>query len=177
MTDRQAADGPPKLKRRRLAVFVPDPALTQIPPLRPTHASTSIFPSVMKPATRVLKTAIIEDNTVLLDLLTGMLEGIQGVEVVGHGASEADALALMRATQPRLVIVDLELRGSSGLGVLAALQKAPDEYGAPVAVVYSNHAHPIVQARCLALGAKAFFDKSFQMEDLLDFIQNAARGA
>ena len=41
----------------------------------------------------VLRTVIIEDNAVLLDLLTGMLAGIEGVSVVGHAASEAEALA------------------------------------------------------------------------------------
>ena len=123
----------------------------------------------------VLRTVIIEDNAVLLDLLTGMLAGIEGVSVVGHAASEAEALALVRATRPQLAIVDLELRGSSGLGVLAAFQQTPDEYGAPLAIVFSNHAHPIVQSRCLALGARAFFDKSFQMDELLDFVQATAR--
>ena len=60
--------------------------------------------------------------------------------------------------------------------LLAALQQSPGAYGAPITVVFSNHAHPIVQSRCLALGARAFFDKSFQMDDLLDFVQATARG-
>lgn len=121
-----------------------------------------------------LRTAIIEDSPVLLGLLTGMLEAIPGVSVVGHAASETEALSLLRLTRPSLAIVDLELRGSTGLKVLASLQQHPDDFGAPRAVVFSNHAHQIVQARCLALGAEAFFDKSFQMDELLEFVQKAA---
>lgn len=121
-----------------------------------------------------LRTVIVEDNPVLLDLLTGMLAGIPGVEVVGHANSETAAIALLRETRADFVIVDLELRAGTGLKVLGTLQCAPDEFGAPRVVVFSNHAHHVVQARCLNLGAEAFFDKSFQMDELLEFIQNAA---
>lgn len=124
----------------------------------------------------LLRTVLIEDNPVLLDLLSGMLGGIEGVDVVGHAASATEALSLLHQVRPQLAIVDLELDGSTGLDVLAALQQSPGAYGAPITVVFSNHAHPIVQSRCLALGARAFFDKSFQMDDLLDFVQAAARG-
>ncbi len=123
----------------------------------------------------LLRTVLIEDNPVLLDLLRGMLGGIDGVEVVGHAASATEALSLLRQVHPRLAVVDLELAGSTGLDVLAALQQSPGLYGAPIPVVFSNHAHPIVQSRCLALGARAFFDKSFHMDDLLDFVHAAAR--
>mgnify|MGYP003598234430 FL=1 len=41
-------------------------------------------------------------------------------------------------------------------------------------MVFSNHAHPVVQSRCLTLGAVAFFDKSFQTDELLEFVQRTA---
>lgn len=128
----------------------------------------------MPPVTSPLRTVIVEDNPVLLDLLTGMLASIPGVGVVGHASSETAAVALLRETQADFVIVDLELRAGTGLKVLGALQNAPEEFGTPRVVVFSNHAHQVVQSRCLSLGAEAFFDKSFQMDELLEFIQNAA---
>lgn len=127
----------------------------------------------MTTADTPLRLAIIEDNPVLLDLLTGMLDAIPGVSVAGNAASETEALSLLRLTRPDLAIVDLELRGSTGLKVLAAIQQNPEAFGAPRAVVFSNHAHQIVQSRCLALGAEAFFDKSFQTDELLEFVQKA----
>ena len=121
-----------------------------------------------------LKTVIVEDNPVLLDLLTGMLASIPGVDLVGHADSEPAAIALLREARPQLAIVDLELRAGTGLKVLGALHDASADFGAPRAVVFSNHAHPAVKSRCLDLGAAAFFDKSFQMEELLEFVQQAA---
>lgn len=118
--------------------------------------------------------ALIEDSTVLRDLLSAMLADIPNIRLVGAAASEAEGLKLLQATRPRLVIVDLELREGTGLRVLAALQRHPDHFGTPQAVVFSNHAHSVVQARCRMLGARAFFDKSFQTDDLLAFIEDAA---
>lgn len=129
----------------------------------------------MPPVPPPLTTVIVEDNPVLLDLLAGMLASIPGVDLVGHANSESAALTLLREARPQLAIIDLELRAGTGLKVLDALHEAPADFGAPRAVVFSNHAHPVVRSRCLSLGALAFFDKSFQMEELLEFVQQAAK--
>lgn len=128
----------------------------------------------MSPASPPLKIVIVEDNPVLLDLLTGMLASIPGLALAGHADSEAAALDLLRDARPELAIIDLELRTGSGLGVLGALHERPADFGGLGAVVFSNHAHPVVRSRCLNLGAVAFFDKSFQTDELLEFVQRAA---
>ncbi len=121
-----------------------------------------------------ITTVIVEDNPSLLALLTGMLEGIDGIRIVGSAASEADAITLIQAARPQLAIVDLELREGTGLRVLSAIQSTQGKSGPTRAVVFSNHAHPVVRARCLALGAEAFFDKSFQMDELLEFVHGVS---
>lgn len=121
-----------------------------------------------------LKTVIVEDNPVLLDLLSGLLASIPGVKLIGHADSEAAAIDLLRAARPQLAIVDLQLRTGTGLNVINAVFSTPYEFGPPRTVVFSNHAHPAVQTRCLNLGAAAFFDKSFQMDELLEYVQRTA---
>jgi DNA-binding NarL/FixJ family response regulator len=121
-----------------------------------------------------ISTVIAEDNPALLELLTGMLDGIDGIRIVGSAASEADAIALIQATRPQLAIVDLELREGTGLKVLSAIQNMPSESGSTRVVVFSNHSHPVVRSRCLSLGAEAFFDKSFQMDELLEFVHGVS---
>jgi len=125
-------------------------------------------------APRPLRVVLIEDSEVLRELLSGMLGGIDRLEIVGSADNEADSLVVLRRERPDLVIVDLELRAGSGLGVLAAIQAAPERFGASRAVVFSNHAHAVVQAKCRMLGAVAFFDKSFQMDELLFFVEGEA---
>lgn len=128
----------------------------------------------MSAAHAPLKIVLVEDSTLLRDLLTGMLNGIAGIEIAGFADSEKSAIETLLQIQPDLAIIDLELRGGTGLNVLAAAHEAQQRFGALRTVVFSNHAHSIVQGRCRALGALAFFDKSFQMEELLECIQAEA---
>lgn len=128
------------------------------------------------PSSSLLDLVLIEDSSVLRNMLSAMLADIPNTRIIGSAASEAEGLALLQRIHPKMVIVDLELQEGTGLNLLAALKHQPERFGAPKPVVFSNHAHSVVQARCRMLGAVAFFDKSFQMDDLLDFVENAAGG-
>ncbi|NMG36384.1 response regulator [Azoarcus sp. TTM-91] len=135
------------------------------------NATAAPTPDVL-PALRV---ALVEDSPLLGQILSGMLEEM-GVELVGRAEDERGALDLLAERQPALVIVDLELHAGSGIGVLRALHAEPARFGAPRAVVLSNYAHSTVREHCAALGAEAFFDKSMQMDELLDFVARAQEG-
>ncbi|KAB2965043.1 response regulator transcription factor [Zoogloea sp.] len=121
-----------------------------------------------------LRIVLVEDSALLRDRLTGMLDSIAGIEIAGFADSEKSAIETLLQIQPDLAIIDLELRSGTGLNVLSAAHGAPQRFGQLRTVVFSNHAHSIVQGRCRALGALAFFDKSFQMDELLEYIQAAA---
>ena len=120
------------------------------------------------------RVVLIEDSPKLRAMLRDMLVELPGVEVVADADDERGAIAKLEQHRADLAIVDLELREGSGLGVLRTLQTEPQRFGAPRAVVLSNHGHKAVRARCEALGVERFFDKSFQMDELLDFIEAAA---
>ncbi|WP_068638024.1 response regulator [Thauera butanivorans] len=121
-----------------------------------------------------LRVVLIEDSPILCAMLRDMLNELDGVEVVADADGEQAAVAELERQQADVVIVDLELRQGSGLGVLACLQAEPERYGSPRAVVFSNYGHSALRARCKGLGVEYFFDKSFQMDELLEFIQSAA---
>ena len=124
-------------------------------------------------ASRPFRIVLIEDSPILCAMLREMLDELEGVQVVADAADEQGALSQLEQHQADLAIVDLELRAGSGLGVLSRLKAEPERFGRPRTVVFSNHGHSTVRARCTALGAEHFFDKSFQLDDLLDFIQAA----
>lgn len=128
----------------------------------------------MASAHRPVRVVLIEDSLALRDLLAEMLADAGGVEIVGSADNEPAAIALLRQLHPDLAIIDLELRGGTGLKVLAALQSMPACADVPRAVVFSNHTHPLVRERCRMLGAQAFFDKSFQLDELLAYVHAAA---
>ena len=134
-------------------------------PLHPEPASA--------PALRVV---LVEDSAMLRGMLCEMLAELDGVGVVAEAEDEQGALAALETQRPDLAIIDLELRQGSGLGVLRQLQAEPERFGRPRAVVFSNYGHAPVRARCEQLGVERFFDKSFQLDELIDFVQAAVPG-
>jgi DNA-binding NarL/FixJ family response regulator len=66
-----------------------------------------------------------------------------------------------------VAIVDIFLKSGSGLGVLkhvAAYERPPQR------VVLTNYATPDMRSRCHALGADAVFDKSTEIEELMEWL-------
>jgi DNA-binding NarL/FixJ family response regulator len=131
----------------------------------------------LHPATApTLRVVLVEDSAMLRGMLCEMLAELDGVGVVAEAEDEAGALAALEAQRPDLAIIDLELRTGSGLGVLRQMQAEPERFGRPRAVVFSNYGHAPVRARCEQLGVERFFDKSFQLDELIDFVQSAVPG-
>ena len=128
------------------------------------------------PAAPALRVVLVEDSAMLRGMLCEMLAELDGVGVVAEAEDEQGALAALETQRPDLAIIDLELRQGSGLGVLRQLQAEPERFGRPRAVVFSNYGHAPVRARCEQLGVERFFDKSFQLDELIDFVQAAVPG-
>lgn len=115
-----------------------------------------------------LKTYIVEDNATIRENLIGTLEELASVEAVGVAETEDDGKSWLTANSSQwdLAIVDLFLRQGSGLGVLAACRaRKPHQR----VVVLSNYATPDVRMRCAHLGVDAVFDKSNEIDALLDY--------
>jgi DNA-binding NarL/FixJ family response regulator len=117
---------------------------------------------------------MVEDSALVRSRLIPMLAAFSGVRVVATAESAAQALRWLRDNRCDLVLLDLSLRGDSGLDVLVALgrpragnlDKAP-----PLRVVLTNGANDAVRRHCEALGARAVFDKSIQLDELFAFLR------
>lgn len=123
-----------------------------------------------------LNTYLIEDSAVIREHLIATLEELAPVRVLDSASDEASALQWLAAPDHAvdLVLVDLFLAGGSGLGVLRALTKLAQR---PVLVVLSNFVSPDMRRHCLSLGAVRVFDKSSEVEALLDYCAELAAGA
>jgi two-component system, OmpR family, response regulator len=124
-----------------------------------------------------LKTYIVEDNPTIRENLIGTLEELAGVTAVGMAETENDGKAWLTDSQQEwdLAIVDLFLKQGSGLGVLAACRDRPTS---KKVVVLSNYATADIRQRCAQLGVDAVFDKSNEIDALVDFClqQNGTSG-
>lgn len=139
---------------------------------KPAHNE---FPARLSPShPDMLKIFLIEDSLLLQELLGSMLSELVGVEYVGCADGEAEALRRLAENPVDLVIIDVELKQGSGIGVLDALQTDSDRYGAPRKVVLTNYGHTTMRQRCERFGMDAFFDKSLHINQLLDYVTAAA---
>ena len=115
-----------------------------------------------------LKTYIVEDNATIRENLIGTLEELASVLTLGWAETESDARAWLAHHRGGwdLAIIDLFLKQGSGLGVLEACQHRGREQHV---VVLSNYATQDMRRRCAQLGADAVFDKSNEIDALVDF--------
>ncbi|MEO8543204.1 MAG: response regulator [Burkholderiaceae bacterium] len=123
----------------------------------------------------VVRTFIVEDNPVILHNLRDTLEDLTDVQVVGTAADEGAAVDRMRegTRQIDLMIIDLFLASGSGLAVLRSAQQLNVQ---AKRVVLTNYATADIRRRCATLGADRVFDKSSEIEDLIDYCGRISDG-
>jgi DNA-binding NarL/FixJ family response regulator len=117
--------------------------------------------------TRTRKVFIVEDAASLRARLVELIEGVPATRIVGEAATPGDAIEGILRTQPDCVILDLHLRGGSGLEVLRQMRARHCE---SVIIVLTNRPEPAYRAACLASGAKWFFDKSKEFEKVPEVV-------
>jgi two-component system, OmpR family, response regulator len=115
-----------------------------------------------------LQAFVIEDNATIRENLIGTLEELTCVRVAGTSATEGDALAWLENNGERwdLVIVDLFLKQGSGIHLAQCIERSrPNQK----IVVFSNYINASVRKRCAQLGVDAVFDKSTEIDALVDY--------
>jgi two-component system, OmpR family, response regulator len=115
-----------------------------------------------------LRTYIVEDNATIRENLIGTLEELASITALGWAETENEAKSWLAGNEGQweLTIVDLFLKQGSGLGVLEACRgRAPGQR----VVVLSNYATADMRKRCLQLGADAVFDKSNEIDALVEY--------
>ena len=116
----------------------------------------------------ILQAFVIEDNATIRENLIGTLEELTCVRVAGASATENDALQWLEQNAERwdIVIVDLFLKQGSGIHLAQCIQRQrPNQK----IVVFSNYINASVRKRCAQIGVDAVFDKSTEIDALVDY--------
>ena len=124
---------------------------------------------------RQLRTFIVEDSPVIRESLIATLEELVPMQVVGTAEDEATAVSwlMQPGNQADLVIVDIFLKGGSGLGVLRSAHALAKGH---CLVVLSNYATADIRRKCTELGADRIFDKSNEIDALIEYCGHLAEG-
>jgi DNA-binding NarL/FixJ family response regulator len=111
---------------------------------------------------------IVEDSPMIRENLIETLQELALVDPVGVAETETEGKRWLAQNDEYwdLAIVDLFLREGSGLNILEACR---DRKPTQKMVVLSNHATNDVRWRCAQLGADAVFDKSTEIDALVEY--------
>ena len=115
-----------------------------------------------------LNAYIVEDNATIRENLVGTLEELTCVKVAGTSATEDDALAWLDKNMDHwdILIVDLFLQQGSGIHLA---QRVARRHSVQKVIVFSNYVNANVRKRCAQLGVDAVFDKSTEIDSLVDY--------
>jgi DNA-binding NarL/FixJ family response regulator len=118
----------------------------------------------------VVRVLLVEDNEVYRSTLELLLDGRDGLEIVGSVADGREAAAAAERLGPAVVLMDFRLPGLDGAEATAAVRAA-----APHAAVLCLTAEATAADReaVLAAGAVGLIEKGRPIDDLIRAIHSA----
>ncbi len=116
---------------------------------------------------------VVEDSPVIRQNLISTLEEMLPIEVVASAEDEQEAIQWMCRADAHcdLMIIDIFLKAGTGLEVLRKARTLRPE---AKLVVLSNYATADMRKRCMELGADRIFDKSAEVDELLEYGEKLA---
>src|SRR5690349_13021258 len=120
-----------------------------------------------------VKVIIADDHAVVRSGLRMLLEAEEGLHVVAEAGNVPDAMRMVRAHRPRVVVLDLNMPGGSILEAIPQLRESTPETSI---VVLTMQDDPAFARQALQSGAVGFVLKEAADEELLQAVRLAARG-
>jgi|SRR5687768_16758532 len=116
---------------------------------------------------------VVDDNRLNLELATDVLQAAgYGVRQAGSGP---EAIAIARAEQPQLILMDIGLPGMDGYAALRALRGEPSTAEIPVAAL-TAYAMAGDEQRALAAGFDGYITKPIDTRELPNAVAGLLAG-
>ena len=116
---------------------------------------------------------IVDDHPVVRLGMVELLSDYPDLQVCGGAADASEAMAKIRSLKPDLLIVDLSLKGTSGLELIKEAHSASPSIGI---LVSSVHEELLFAERALRAGATGYINKQEPIERILEAIHSVAQG-
>jgi len=126
--------------------------------------------------TGTIRLVLVDDHAILREGLRSVLERQRGLVVVGEASSEAEAVAVVLATTPDVVLLDLKLSAGSeyeGLSLCAKLSAAHPGIGLLVLTTFLDED---LVVRAVHAGARGYVVKDVDTTELVRAIRAISAG-
>jgi DNA-binding NarL/FixJ family response regulator len=126
--------------------------------------------------TGTIRLVLVDDHAILREGLRSVLERQRGLVVVGEASSEAEAVAVVLATTPDVVLLDLKLSAGSeyeGLSLCTRLSAAHPGIGLLVLTTFLDED---LVVRAMHAGARGYVVKDVDTTELVRAIRAISAG-
>ena len=120
-----------------------------------------------------IQVVIVEDHRMFREQLGTLINKAHDMEVCGDADNVRDGFELIQRTRPAIAIIDISLKGSSGLELLKELRV--NAIRVPV-LVLSMHDEALYAERALRAGANGYITKHEASEDVMIAIRRVIEG-
>ena len=101
----------------------------------------------------------------LRERVQAILDSVPGTQAVGHAGTARAAIAGIQEARPDIVVCDIQLEEGNGFEVMQAVGRLLPGVKFYVLTNFANEAY---RRKAERLGARGFFDKSRQFDELRD---------
>lgn len=122
---------------------------------------------------RPVSLVLIDDHKIVLEGLTSTLELEDDFTVVGLATDGHEALRLVRRLKPDVVLLDLMLKGESGVDICKTLLENDPETKVVVLTTFLDEDKLF---QCIIAGAKGYVIKDVEPDELKKIIRRVAEG-
>ncbi|MFZ8973707.1 MAG: response regulator, partial [Pseudomonadales bacterium] len=121
----------------------------------------------------MIKVLLVDDHQMVRFGMRKLLEGAQGIQVVGEASSGEEAVVALDALNPQVILMDVQMPGIGGLeATRRCLRIAPD---VKIICVSMHDAEPF-PSKLFEAGARGYLSKQSDPDELVKAIRRVMAG-
>jgi len=120
-----------------------------------------------------IRVFLLDDHEVVREGVRALLDAADGIEVVGEGASVAEALARIPACRPDVALLDVQLPDGSGVEVCRTIRSDQPDVRA---LMLTSFADDEALFEAILAGASGYLLKQVRGTDIVEAVRRIAAG-
>ncbi|MFZ4398634.1 MAG: response regulator transcription factor [Bacteroidales bacterium] len=116
----------------------------------------------------MIKIVLVDDHQLFLDGIKSLLSEVEFIDIIGEASGGEEVLCLLKNTKPDLIIMDISMKGHSGIDVSKQISIL---YPNIKIMILSMHTNEEFVINAVKAGVKGYLSKDTSKDELLEAIQ------